>query len=1031
MYQERARGESGRSIVRAPPHLDRSCGSVPRGASALFLTTVPRLPRPRFTPREIDPEGAERALTLAAHAGLPLTEPGVHDLIARAGAAAPVVLPALLGQKGLAATLALELATRGAIVPAELPAAHAVPDEPPASTKSRLRRMRHEALARTALRELYAHADVDRTAREWSQVAAGCTAHAVAAAAALAEGRHGPPLDERGERVPFTVLGMGKLGGEELNLGSDIDICFFYGTDEGTAGERTLNEHFGRVGALVTELLEESTAESFAFRVDLRLRPEGSRGPMANSLASAERYYETWGRTWERAALVRARPIAGAEAFGEQLLEALRPFVFRRAVDPKVAVEMAQMLERTRREQLEHDTRDLKIGRGGIREAEFFVQSLQLIWGGRHRELQVANTLRAVARLRALGLLSHREAQSFGDAWALLRRVEHRVQVMFAYATHLLPDDAVRQQSLARSLGYPSFEALATAVASARETIRSLFATLFPRAEGPARPPSVVPMAPEAALADLVASGASRESIAACARDALGVRDPDGAVDQLLRLARRVDLPLGAIARDRDPQLGPRLLAEVRDAPDPDRALAFLADLFNRLHGAAERYARRLAEAPEKARGLVGLFGASETLSKTLVARPDLVDAVVAGGAGAPTRDEIPALVSAAVAQAARASAEEDPIELTIGALRRVQRETVLAVGLADMAGELTAGEVARRLSRLAQAVLAEAFALAAREAAERYGLRAGARDPLEGVAVFALGSLAAQEMGYGGDLDVIVLYDREGETCGGRRAGVSMAEYVVRLTQRAIAFLSSPHAEGPGYAVDTQLRPSGSQGTLVVSLESFVRYHAHAGGEARAASWERQALIRSRFVAGDEAFGESAAAQIESIAYARGPADTNEMVRLRARMERELGAESRGEVALKYGRGALVDVEFAAQALQMAHGDDARVHTPSTRRALVALREAGVLDPVRAEALLSGEKLLRRALLATRLVSERSVLVPGTAAATTVARKLGYRERGDRTPEGGLLADLAHARERVRQAFDAVMADLGANGAR
>jgi glutamate-ammonia-ligase adenylyltransferase len=1001
----------------------------PAPAPVHFSPAVPRsTPRPRFEPREIDAEGAERALSLAAHAGIALDRPGVADLIARAGAAAPAVLPALLGIPDLPALLADEIATRGAIVPAALPPPVAVPGETLEETKARLRRMRHAALARTALRELYAHADVDRTAREWSQVAAACTAHALAAGEATLEARHGVPRDEQGARVPFVVLGMGKLGGEELNLGSDIDICYFYATDEGAAGPRTLNEHFGRVGALVANLLEEGTAEGFAFRVDLRLRPEGSRGPMANSLASAERYYETWGRTWERAALLRARPVAGNPIFGEALLDALRPFVFRRSVDPRVAVEMAQMLERARREQLHDPQRDLKLGRGGIREAEFFVQSLQLIWGGRHRSLQLANTLRAVARLRALGLLSHREAQAFGDAWALLRRVEHRVQVMSAYATHLVPDDPRRQQALARSLGYASFDALEAALTHARDTIRGLFATLFPREEGATRPPSAPPVAPETVLADLVASGADRDAIAARAREALGVRDPDGAVDHLARLARRVDLPLGAIARDRYPQLGPMLLAEVRDAPDPDLALAHLADLFGRLGGAAERYARRLAESPEKARGLVGLFGASETLSKTLIARPDLVDAVVAGGGGAPTVDEIPTLVSASVALALRdAAGEDDPLEVAIGALRRVQRETVLQVGLADMAGELTAGEVARRLSAVAEAVLAEAFTLAAREAAERYGTREGARHPLEGVAVFALGSLAARELGYGGDIDLIVLYDREGETRGGRRAGVSMVEYLARLTQRAILFLSSPHAEGPGYAVDTRLRPSGSQGTLVVALEAFQRYHGRDAAGVRAAPWERQALIRARFAAGDPDFGARATAAVEQIAYEQGPGDAREILRLRARMEAELGAESRGEVALKYGPGGLVDVEFAAQALQLAHGDDPHVRTPTTRRALAALRDAGWLDPLCAEALLAGEKLLRRAQLAARLVSDRSVLVPGAAATATVARKLGYRERGDRSAEDGLLADLAAARGRVRRAFLEVMHGLGA----
>lgn len=992
---------------------------------------MPRRQRFRFEPREIDAEGAERALQLARDADIPLDTPGVSELVAVVGAAAPAVLGPLLTIAGLATELATEWVARGTILPAKLPPPRPTlrneTNDTVEAAKQRLRRMRHQALVRTALRELYAQADVDQTAREWSHVAAVCTDHAVAVAETMVESRHGIPTDEHGKRVPLVVLGLGKLGGEELNLGSDIDVCFFYGTDEGAAGTRTLHEHFARVGTIVADLLEDTTDEGFAFRVDLRLRPEGSRGPIANSLASAERYYETWGRTWERAALLRARPIAGDLSFGDLLLDTLRPFVYRRSVDPRIAVEMAQMLERARREQLQDERRDLKLGRGGIREAEFFVQSLQLVWGGRHRSLQVTNTLQAVARLRALGLLSHREAQMFGDAWALLRRVEHRVQVMCTYPTHLLPDDSVRQHALARSLGYPSFDALEAALTRARDTIRSLFSSLFPREDGTSRPPSTPPATPEATLADLVATGADRATIALHAREVLGVRDPDGAADDLLRLARRADLPLGAVARERYPDLGPRLLAEIRDAPDPDQALSLLADLFGRLRG-AERYARQLAEEPEKARGLVGLLGASATLSKTLLARPDLVDAVVAGGSGAPSVEEMTPLVSTTVALAERETASDnDPLEVTIGALRRVQRETILQIGLADMAGVLTAGEVARRLSALAEAVVAASFRIAAREAAERYGTRAGAHDPMEGIAVFALGSLAACELGYGGDIDLIVLYDREGETQGGRRPGVSMGEYAARMAQRAILFLSSPHAEGPGYAVDTRLRPSGSQGTLVVSLGAFQRYHTAAPGQPGAAPWERQALIRSRFVAGDPTFGTQVSALIQSIAYEHGPADVNELVRLRERMEKELGRESHGEIALKYGRGGLVDVEFAVQALQMAHGFDPAVRVPTTRRALAALRDRGWIDPITAEVLLWGEKLLRRTLLATRLVTERSVLVPRTPAAATIARKLGYRERSDRSAEEGMLADLAVARARVREAFRQVMQRLGA----
>ena len=646
------------------------------------------------------------------------------------------------------------------------------------------------------------------------------------------------------------------------------------------------------------------------------------------------------------------------------------------------------------------------------------------MWGGRHRALQLANTLGAVQRLRAAGLVSHREAREFGDAWAVLRRTEHAVQMRASYQTHLLPEDASDRLSLARALDYDNQAQFERALSRARETVSRLFSSLFPREEGAERPASAPPVSPEALLADAVASHAEPDVIAPLAREALGVRDADSAVDELQRLARRADMPLGEVGRERFPQLAPRLLAEVRDAPDPDLALAHVADLFGRLRG-VERYAERLANSPELARGLVGLFGASETLSKTLLARPELIDAVLSGAAGAPDVDEVTTLVRTAVLLSERdLGPDDDPVEAALSEMRRVQRETTLQIGLADIAGVLTAGEVARRLSSLAEALLEASFELAASEMAERFGLRESAQRPLDGVVVIALGSLAARELGYGGDIDLIVLYDREGETSGGRRAGVTMAEFVARITQRAMSLLSMPHPSGPGYAVDTRLRPSGAQGTLVVSFESFARYHAGTAGGPGAASWERQALIRARFACGDPDARAEAEAMIARAAYEQG-VDAAEIARLRERMERELGRETAEEIALKYGRGGLVDVEFAAQALQMANGRDVTLRMPTTRRALARLRDAGLLDPTLAHALLAGEKLLRSTLLATRLVSERSRLRVGSAAASTIARKLGYRDRADRSAEDALLADLVSARERVRNAFAAVLVSI------
>ena len=338
---------------------------------------------------------------------------------------------------------------------------------------------------RVAARELRAReaGDVDVTARELSDLAQACIELALAEAQRWAEERFGVPTTAAGERCAITILGMGKLGGRELNCGSDVDLIPFYETDEGAvmkdgvATEQSLHEHFARITQRFTASLDDVTEEGFCWRVDLRLRPEGARGPLVNALAAAERYYETWGRTWERGALVRARPIAGSPAFGARVIEALVPFVWRKAIDPRIASEMALLVARARKETSSDPDRDLKLGVGGIREAEFFVQSLQLIWGGREPILRDTNTLGALRRLRSRGLVTDRESREVEAAYLTLRRLEHRVQFATGIQTHVLPRGEMLE-TIARSLGHANGHELEREVDKTRRRVAARLASL-------------------------------------------------------------------------------------------------------------------------------------------------------------------------------------------------------------------------------------------------------------------------------------------------------------------------------------------------------------------------------------------------------------------------------------------------------------------------------------------------------------------------------------------------------------------------
>src|SRR5579859_3875890 len=350
-----------------------------------------------------------------------------------------------------------------------------------------LRRLVAREKLRIAARELLAEPglDVDVTARELADLADVCCEVALAEALEWGTKRFGEPIAANGAPCGFVVIGMGKLGGGELNAGSDIDVMLFYETDDGWVGRRgagstphTLHEHFTKVAQRFVATLDGATEDGVVWRVDLRLRPEGTRGPLVNALAATERYYETWGRTWERAALVRARPVAGDVRLGDRVLEAFAPFVWRRTVDPRIVEEMAAMLARARAEAQADVADDLKIGPGGIREVEFFAQSLQLVWGGREPRVRAANTLDALRRLRAYGFVSEREEGELSDAYLLLRRLEHRIQFATGLQTHAFPRDTASRDRLARSLGYDSTAALLRELAAARARVSARFGSL-------------------------------------------------------------------------------------------------------------------------------------------------------------------------------------------------------------------------------------------------------------------------------------------------------------------------------------------------------------------------------------------------------------------------------------------------------------------------------------------------------------------------------------------------------------------------
>ena len=874
---------------------------------------------------------------------------------------------------------------------------------------------------RIALRELLPRslggADVDVTSRELAHLGDATIQGALDEATSWARQRFGEPVRVDGRPSTFVVLGMGKLGGEELNAGSDVDLIYFYDTDEGqivpASGEpssMTLHELWLRVGRRLTESLEAITEDGLVWRVDLRLRPEGSSGPLVNSVAAAERYYESFGRLWERAALLRARPVAGDLALGEALLAALAPFVWRRRIDPTIAVEMTGLARRARAELSEDERRDLKLGRGGIREAEFFVQTLQLVWGGRDDSLRRRPTLAALARLEAKGLCTAREASEIADAYLALRRAEHVTQVSSGLQTHLLPQGRDLSR-LAKVLGFPSDEAFLADLARHRRRVEARLLSLLP----PGAEPVEDRWAPHLAAIERGDLAALRGLLAPlCA--ALGREDEDDLVafaKNLLGLGQHPDALLGVRTREAFPGLAETLLDALTEAADPIQSARYLRFFFGRVRQPAV-YVRLAFADPAALRRLVSIVGASAFIGDALCNKPDLGDVILfsrARPSPEAIREDVLALGRIAP------QPEEDPDEALVGTLREAKTRVTLEVALADLAGDFALRDVNHALTALADASL---------EVATRRALAGNDAEAVRGFAVIAMGKLGGREISYGSDLDVLFVYD-PARTADDRDAG---AVYT-RAARKVIRYITTFHGAGPGYELDTRLRPSGNQGLLVTTLEAFERYHGLGlpeVGRSRAAAWERIALTKARFAAGDPELGERFLAICERAAYGGRPTseDAAELVRIRARALREASGERPGVFDIKLGRGGLFEIELVTQFLQLEHGGalDRGVRSTETLLALEALRDAGALRSDRAATLIEAYGFLRRLELRVRIVRADGahLLEERSSILGPLARRMGLRDRPNRSATEALLEAYISQTSRVRAVFEDVI---------
>ena len=936
----------------------------------------------------------------------------------------PAALDALLRILGGSPSLAASLAAEGERWPALLDTVRREPSRDAAAHAAalaaagcggapvradllaRLRGYRRRELVRIGGRDLLALGTVDDTVREISALADALVVAAVdATRARLAREWGGDPA------VGFVVLGMGKLGGGELNYSSDIDLVYIYARDDDHPGGRTVREFFGRLAEEATRAIGEVTPDGICFRVDLRLRPGGDQGAIAVSLTAAMSYYEAWGQTWERAVWLKARPIAGDLALGAQLLAELEPFVYRRYLDFGTLDDLKAMKRRVDASLRAPAAaeRNVKLGRGGIRSVEFWVQAQQLVHGGKDARLRARSTLGALSRLAGTGYVPAAQAARLAAAYRFLRDVEHKIQIVRERQTQLIPSDPDEVRRLARRLGFLTGDAVGEFWATHADhtaAVDAAFRALFHGAEEERRRDE----RPE--LAQLVEE-LEQEERALWRLAQLGFQDLEGGLENLKLLRDGPPhAPTSARRRTAMAALAPPLVGEIVRSAAPDRALAHIAT-FVALIGARTSYLHLLLENPGVMRLLVRLFASSEFLSRFFLRHPELLDNLVRADLVRVTRtaDDLRAELGERLAAAPDAEAELDT-------LRRFRHEEFLRIGVHDIEGELPPAAVAAQLSLLAEVVLGEAVALARRWALAR--LRLPDEPPTEGFAVVAMGKLGGGELAYHSDLDLIFVYDA-GDP-GWWRERLAPHELFTRVAQRTISLLQTATREGIAYRIDTRLRPSGNQGPLVTSLEAFEAYHA-----TRAAPWERQALVKARPVVGPPALRARLETIVARCVYGRGLErdEVGELERMRERIAAERGTGGAGRVNIKTDWGGLVDVEFAVQLLQLQHGHaEPRLRVRGTRDALEAIETVGLLGADDVARLRDGYDFLRA--LEGRLRIERDqpveALEDDDASLVGLARRLGYAG-DDAAAAAALRSDHARHREAIRATWERALA--------
>ena len=890
-----------------------------------------------------------------------------------------------------------------------------------------MRRYKRQESFRIGLRDLLELADLETTTLELSNLAEASLQHCYELGCdEIMKPRFGTAMNEEGTGpCQFAIIGMGKLGGYELNFSSDIDLIFVY-SDEGKTDTGTDNhEYYSRLCEFIIKAMSEITAEGYVFRVDVRLRPESSAGVIIRSMESYESYYEGWGELWERQALIKARSVAGDMAFGDTFIRMIQPFVYQRYLDGVTLSEIKADIRGTKgriEEQLVRENLDLdkhvKLGPGAIRDIEFTAQCLQMIHGGKKKSLCSQNTLETLAALQVNALLSEADADTLANAYRFLRTIEHRIQIEGDQQRYSIPDKESEELQLARRAGYRD-TVEKNALTAFREDyhnhvtqVRQIFEKI-----------TATPLQTERGLdiALLLAMDESEQIEAALGP--FGFMDAREAHRLLNRLANGGDgVQFSPGIRRIFFQLAPTLLTILRDSPNPDMALRYLSAFTDKV-GARSSYYTMFMEKPSTLEALAGVCGTSLYLAELLIRSPELFDLLT-----------VPELVEQSktlVEKQAEALkvVTDSPEDKMLSLLRRYKNDEIWRIALRNILGNATLPDTTQELSDLAEAILQALYPEIEAELRETHGTPLAPDGTPVTFSIIAMGKFGGRELNFSSDLDVMYVYSADGETT----QGMPNVEYFSAAGLELVNRLAGNQGMGI-YEVDLRLRPHGTGGAIALSLAGYQNYYDNT-----AEVWERQALTRARVVAGDiEHLGNRFLEIAHAFCYADAltSEEIAEIVHTRQRKEaqatrrtstrrRRGGKTQTSTVNVKSGYGGLVDIEFVVQILQLVHGGgETSVRVQNTPLAIERLHKIGVLTEEQRDGLAEAYQFLRRVENALRIVHDRALdeLPKNRAELGQLARRLGYTGRNDKPAAEAFLQDYGKWTETTRALFNQIL---------